>query len=73
MATSKVLAQAIAAGTITGNTQINLTVSPFYGATPNVNADFTVSNTYNELTPGPVTVANGVTVTVANGATWTVV
>ena len=65
--------QGISYGTSTNSPQINLTVAPFYGATPYVNTDFTVANTYNELTPGPVTVANNITVTVANGATWTVV
>lgn len=58
-------------GTISGSVQLGVT--PFYGSSPNVTSDFTVSNTYNQLSVGPVAVANGVTVTVANNAYWTVV
>ena len=74
MAASKVLNQAIGLGTYNASTPtFNLLVAPFYGAVPTISADFTVTTDYNELTPGPVTVANGVTVTVANNANWTVV
>lgn len=52
---------------------LELTTFPFYGGTPYINTSFTVSNTYNYMTPGPVSVSNNVTLTVANGATWTVV
>jgi len=52
---------------------IELTTVPFFGSVPFINANFTVSNTYNYMTPGPVSVANGVTVTVSNNAFWTVV
>jgi hypothetical protein len=54
------------------SSDIELTTLPFFGGTPTINVDVTVSNTYNFMTPGPITVANNRTVTVANGATWTV-
>jgi hypothetical protein len=54
------------------SSKIELTTMPFYGGIPWVNADITISNTYNYMTPGPVSVNTGVTLTVANGATWTV-
>lgn len=53
--------------------KIELTQMPFYGGIPWVNTDITISNTYNYMTPGPVSVNTGVTLTVSNGATWTVV
>jgi hypothetical protein len=54
------------------SSDLELTTLPFFGGTPTINVDVTVSNTYNFMTPGPITVANNRTVTVANGATWTV-
>ena len=54
------------------SSDIELTTQPFYGGSPFIGADYTVSNTFNYMTPGPVTVNTGVTLTVANGATWTV-
>lgn len=54
------------------SSDIELTTLPFFGGTPTINADVTISNTYNFMTPGPVTVANNRTVVVANGATWVV-
>ena len=54
------------------SSKVELTTVPFYGAVPWVNSDITISNTYNYMTPGPVSVNTGVTLTVANGATWTV-
>lgn len=55
------------------SSDIELTTLPFFGGTPLINVDVTVSNTYNFMTPGPVTVANNRTVTVSNNAVWTVV
>lgn len=52
---------------------LTLSVVPVFRNTPNINFDYTFSNAYNELSIGPITVANGVNVSVANGATWTVV
>lgn len=54
------------------SSDLELTTLPFFGGTPLINVDVTVSNTYNFMTPGPVTVANNRTVTVSNNAVWTV-
>lgn len=54
------------------SSKIELSTMPFFGGVPWVNSDITIANTYNYMTPGPVTVNTGVTLTVANGATWTV-
>lgn len=55
------------------STDIELTTAPFIGGTPTITSDYTVSNTFNYITPGPVTVNTNVTLTVANGAYWTVI
>lgn len=55
------------------SSDIELTTLPFFGGTPTINTDVTISNTYNFMTPGPITVANNRTVTVANNAVWTVI
>lgn len=54
------------------SSDLELTTLPFFGGTPLINVDVTISNTYNFMTPGPVTVANNKTVTVSNNAVWTV-
>ena len=38
-----------------------------------VTADYTITNGYNAVSAGPITIASGVTVTVGTGETWTVV
>lgn len=40
---------------------------------PNIAASGNISNTYNALSSGPITINNGVTVTVDNNAVWTIV
>lgn len=39
----------------------------------NVTSNVTISNTYNYMSVGPITIANGITVTIANDAYWTIV
>ena len=46
---------------------------PFYENTQTVTANYTISNTYNAMSAGPIAINNGVTVTVGDGETWTVV
>jgi hypothetical protein len=40
---------------------------------PNITTTGNVSNTYNAISGGPITVNNEITVTIDNGATWTIV
>ena len=40
---------------------------------PNITTSGNVSNTYNAISGGPITVNNNITVTIDNGATWTIV
>jgi hypothetical protein len=54
------------------SSEIDLTTIPMFGGVPWINANYTVANTYNYITPGPVTVNTGITVTVSNNAFWTV-
>jgi hypothetical protein len=55
------------------NSPIKMSSSPFIEMTVNISSNYTVSNNYNALTAGPVTIDSGVTVTVPTGSTWTVV
>jgi hypothetical protein len=57
-------AQAVYAGGGTG---------AIYLASNTITVNTTVPANYNGITPGTITVANGVTVTVANGSRWVVV
>jgi hypothetical protein len=54
-------------GPITANTQ------PFFRNPSTISANYTITTAYNEISAGPITINNGVTVTVDSGATWTVV
>lgn len=55
------------------STSTNAANQPFYLGKTTINQSFTVPTGYNAVTPGPVTVADGVTITVSDGSTWTVV
>lgn len=58
---------AVLAGTVT------LTTVPNYRNTTTIASNYTVANTHNEMSIGPITINNGVTVTVDNGASWVIV
>lgn len=49
------------------------TSGQFYEGSNTVTVDKTVVNGKNAMTPGPITVANGVSVQVESGAVWTIV
>ena len=38
-----------------------------------ITANYTITNGYNAMSAGPITINSGVTVTVGSGETWTVV
>jgi len=63
----------VTATTITASDSITLTTKPFFRNIPTISADYTVTTDYNEISIGPITINNGITVTVNSGATWTVV
>jgi len=63
----------VTATTITASDSITLTTKPFFRNVPTIAADYTVTTNYNEMSIGPITINNGITVTVNSGATWTVV
>lgn len=64
-------------GPITGslvNSTSTVTANvPFYLANTTISANYTVPAGFNAMTPGPITISDGVTVTVSDGSTWTVV
>ena len=63
----------VSATTGTFSDTVTLTTKPFFRNIPTIAADYTVTTTYNEMSIGPITINNGITVTVNSGATWTVV
>jgi len=50
-----------------------LVTVPNYRNIPHINSNYTISNTYNEMSIGPIFIANNVTVTVDNDANWVIV
>ena len=60
-------------GNVSATGTHTLTAVPNYRNTPNISANYTVNTTYNELSVGPITINDGVTVDVSNGANWVIV
>ena len=67
----------LVANSITGSAILSTsTVSanmPFFLGSTTITTSYTIPTNYNAMTPGPVTISDGVTVTVPDGSTWTVV
>ncbi len=61
------------AGNMNVSSTITLAAVPNYRNTPNIASDYTISNTFNEMSIGPININNGVTVTVDNNASWVIV
>lgn len=47
--------------------------TPFWLNPKTVSTSFTVPNTHNALSIGPITVGDGISVTVSSGAVWTII
>lgn len=64
-------------GTLSGDVSVTgthtLTQVPNYKNAPTISADYTITGSYNELSIGPIDIANGVTVSVSNGANWVII
>ena len=63
---------AIVSGGVTASGPISVTSSPFYRNSSTISNNYTITTDYNEMSIGPITINNGITVTVNSGATWTV-
>lgn len=63
----------VSTGGVISTSSVTLTQSPFFRNTPTISTDYTVTTQFNEMSIGPITINNGVTVTVNSGATWTIV
>jgi hypothetical protein len=63
--------------TLAGNLSVTgshtLVTVPNYRNIPHINTNYTVSNSYNEMSIGPIYIANNVTVTVDPDANWVIV
>jgi hypothetical protein len=58
-------------GTVTANGPMTLSQSPFYRNVTTIASNYTIATTHNEMSAGPITINNGITVTV-NGD-WSIV
>lgn len=61
----------VTTGSISVNGTSTLTGTPFRKNLPSITSDYTISTTYNEMSIGPITVADGVTVNIAGE--WVIV
>jgi hypothetical protein len=52
---------------------LTLGVQPFFRNPPNITSNYVITNAYNEMSIGPMTINTGVTVTVELGGSWTIV
>ena len=59
--------------TVTNGGSARLGDTPFWENRQTVTGNYTITNGYNAMSAGPITVNSGVTVTVGSGETWTVV
>jgi hypothetical protein len=71
--TGAITGDATFSGNVSAAGTHTLTTVPNYRNTPNIASNYTVSTTYNELSVGPITINNGVTVDISNGANWVIV
>lgn len=46
---------------------------PFFRTGPTIAADYTITSSYNEMSVGPITINNGVTVTISSGGNWVII
>ncbi len=63
-------------GTFSGSFNGVITQSsgqPFWQNQKNVTSSYTITNNYNAMSAGPITINSGVTVTVGTGESWTIV
>jgi len=47
--------------------------TPFYRNTSTISSNYTITSAYNEMSIGPITINEGITVTVNSGGTWTII
>jgi len=60
-------------GNVTATGTHTLTKVPNYRNTPNISGNYIVTTSYNELSVGPITINDGITVQVEDGANWVIV
>lgn len=70
---SRVITSGPITGSLVASTSTVTAMMPFFLGNINISTNYTVPAGSNAMTPGPITIADGVTVTVSDGSTWTVV
>jgi len=54
------------------DTDANLTTKGLYEMANTISSNYTITDDYNAVTAGPITVNNGISVTVPSGSTWVI-
>lgn len=57
---------------LTTSGSVQLPTVPFIEMTQTITADYTINTGMNALTPGPISIANGVFITIPDGSFWSV-
>lgn len=47
--------------------------TPFYQNSQTISSNYTITNGFNAMSIGPITISSGVTVTVGSGENWVIV
>ena len=58
---------------VTNSGSAQLQDTPFWENRQTVTANYTITNSYNAMSAGPITINSGITVTIGDGEAWTVV
>ena len=58
---------------VTNGGSARLMDTPFWENKPTVSSNYTITNDYNAMSAGPITINSGVTVTVGDNEAWTIV
>jgi len=63
----------ISSGIVTATGPINLISNPFYQNNQTVSSNYTIPQSVNAMSAGPITISNGITVVISSGGYWKIV
>jgi hypothetical protein len=55
------------------NGTITASSVPFFRTGATISANYLINSAYNEMSIGPITINNGVTVTISSGGNWVII
>jgi len=63
----------ISSGIVTATGPINLISNPFYQNNQTVSSNYTIPQSVNAMSAGPITISTGTTVVISSGGYWKIV